>query len=309
MSLLAHFTSLFEEPPPAYAFEVSPAGVAWVARPAGGKQDPEFSFRPLEPSVLNISPMADNILQPDQFQYLVASLVPQNGKRRRQAAIILPDYCARIAVLEFDAFPAEREEQLALVRFRMKKTVPFDVDAAAVNFCVQKVAGKRTEVVVAAAAHEIVSRYEAPFRAAGFEPGFVTTSILAAVDLLPPSGLHVLIKLAGRVLTVAVCEGRLPKLVRCVELPDLTREEVKAMLFPTLAYAEDTLGRHPEVLYACGLGDVASELSGEWNLPVEILRSPWGVVNETNSGLLGWLQAQMPNARAAAESKRLQEVH
>lgn len=309
MSLLAQFTSLFEEPPPAYAFEVSAGGIAWVSRPAGGKQDPQFSFRPLEPSVLNVSPMADNILEPGQFQSEISSLVPQNGKRRRQAAIILPDYCARIAVLDFDSFPSERHEQLALVRFRMKKTVPFDVDAAAVNFCVQKVADKRTEVVVAAAAHEIVARYEAPFRSAGFEPGFVTTSILAAVDLLPASGLHVLIKMAGRVLTVAVCEGRQPKLVRCVELPDLTREDVKAMLFPTLAYAEDTLGRHPEVLHACGLGDVAAELSSEWNMPVEPLRSPWGTVNETNSGLLGWLQAQVPHARAATESKRLQEVH
>lgn len=242
--------------------------------------------------MLNISPIADNVLQPEVFLAAVSGLQAPNGKRRRKAALILPDYCARIAVLDFDSFPTEAEDQLSLVRFRLKKTVPFDVDSAAVNYHVQKAQGKRLEVVVAAAAHEIVARYEAPFRQSGYNPGYVTTSILAALDLLPGSGLHVLTKLAGRVLTVAVCEGRQPKLVRCVELPDVTHEDVKAMLFPTLAYSEDTLGRHPEKLFTCGLGDVAAELSSEWNIPVEPLRSPWGAVNETNSGLLGWLQAQ-----------------
>lgn len=289
MSVLDHLAAFVDDPPPVYAFEISAAGVAWVVR-GDRKSGPQIAFKPWESGVLNVSPISDNVQQPEAFLAAISSLTVPNGKRRRNAAVILPDYCARIAVLDFDAFPTEAEEQLSLVRFRLKKTVPFDVDSAAVNYHIQK-SGKRWEVVVAAAAHEIVARYEAPFRQSGYNPGYVTTSVLASLDLLPGGGLHVLTKLAGRVLTVAVCEGRQPKLVRCVELPDVTHEDVKAMLFPTLAYAEDTLGRHPEKLFACGLGDVAGELSAEWNIPVEPLRSPWGGVNETNSGLLGWLQA------------------
>lgn len=291
MSLFDQFAAFVDDPPPAYAFEISAAGIASAVRGGDRKAGPQVAFKPWDPGVLNVSPIADNVLQPEAFLTHVAALHAANGKRRRKAALILPDYCARIAVLDFDSFPTIAEEQLSLVRFRLKKTVPFDVDSAAVNYHIQK-QGKRLEVVVGAAAHEIVARYEAPFRQSGYNPGYVTTSILASLDLLPAGGLHVLTKLAGRVLTVAVCEGRQPKLVRCVELPDLTHDDVKAMLFPTLAYAEDILGRHPEKLYACGLGDVGSELSAEWNIPVETLRSPWGAVNETNSGLFGWLQAQ-----------------
>lgn len=291
MSLLDQLAAFVDDPPPAYAFEISAAGMGWAVR-GGHKSGPQLVFKPWESGVLNVSPIADNVLQPDMFLAAIAALNAPNGKRRRDTALILPDYCARIAVLDFESFPAEAEEQLALVRFRLKKTVPFDVDSAAVNFHMQKAHGKKVEVVVAAAAHEIVARYEAPFRQSGYNPGYVTTSVLASLDLLPAHGLHVLTKLAGRVLTVAVCDGRQPKLVRCVELPELTQEDVKAMLFPTLAYSEDTLGRHPETLFACGLGDAAAGLSAEWSIPVEPLRSPWGVVNEANSGLLGWLQAQ-----------------
>jgi type IV pilus assembly protein PilM len=291
MGLLEQLASFVEDPAPAYAFELSGAGIAWTSRPQSKKESPQFGFRAFEPGVLNVSPMADNVAQPEVLLHEVASLGTPQGKKRKDAALILPDYCARVAVLDFESFPAAREEQLSLVRFRLKKTVPFDVDSAAVNFHAQK-SGKMTEVVVAAAAHEIIARYEAPFRANGFNPGFVTTSILASLDLLPAQGLQVLLKLAGRVLTVAVCDGRMPKLVRCVELPDLSVDEVKAVLFPTLAYAEDMLGRHPETLYAVGLGDAAAEATSEWGLPIHSLRSPWAAANETNSGLLGWLQAQ-----------------
>lgn len=292
MSLLAQLASFVHDPPPAHVFEISASGIAAGALPADRKQPPQFSFRPLEPGVLNISPVATNVAIPDQLQDAVNHLAPTQNKRRRDATLILPDYCTRIAVLDFESFPATFEEQLALVRFRLKKAVPFDVDSAAVNFHASKGSNGKTDVVVAAAAREIIAHYETPFRLAGYNPGYVTTSMLAALDLLPATGLHVAVKLAGRVLTVAVCDGRQPKLVRCVEMPELTLDDVRALLLPTLAYAEDTLGRHPEKLYVCGLGEAASELTAEWGLPVEPMRSLWAPANETNSGLLGWLQAQ-----------------
>jgi type IV pilus assembly protein PilM len=292
MSLLDQLAALVEEPPPSYAFEISAAGLAWATRPSSRKAAPQLSFAPWAAPVLNVTPVADNVLLPDLFREQVAAVALPNGRRRRDVALILPDYCARVTVLDFETFPTEVAEQTALVRFRLKKTVPFDVDSAALAYHIERGAARRIDVVVAAAAREIIARYEAPFRACGYNPGFVTTATLAALNLLPDNGLQVLTKLAGRVLTVAVCDGRHPKLVRTLELPDLTSDDIKAVVFPTLAYAEDTLGRHPERVYSCGLGDVARELEIEWNIPVEPLRSAWGQVNEANAGLLGWLQAQ-----------------
>src|SRR5207244_3377183 len=80
----------------------------------------------------------------------VRRLAPTNGKRR-EAALILPDYCARVAVLDFDSFPADPKEQLSLVRFRLKKSVPFDVDSAAVGYWAQPAAGGKQDVVAAVA--------------------------------------------------------------------------------------------------------------------------------------------------------------
>jgi type IV pilus assembly protein PilM len=297
MSLLEQLRSLIDDPPPAHAFELSPGGIAFAVRAAKKGQCPQVRFQPFDEPVLAVSPVKDNVLLPDVFQQRVSALVPQNGgaRKRRDAALILPDYCARVAILDFESFPSDRAEQQSLVRFRMKKTVPFDLDSAALSFHSRSV-GKKYEVVVAAAPVEVIARYEAPFRASGYMPGFATTSTLAALDLLPPSGLHVLVKLCDRALTVALCESRNPKLVRCVELDRLTLEEIIAVLFPTLAYAEDELPQKPEQIFACGLGSlfdaVRSVCQIELGLELEPLRSLWGTPNEGNAGLLGWLQVQ-----------------
>src|SRR3979411_991210 len=118
------FAQLLKDPPPGYAFELSEAGIAFAK--IGGV--PRINFQPFEEGVLSISPVHDNIQKPELLSAQIGALLPANGNRKRRAALILPDYSARVAVLDFDAFPNVAEEQRALVRFRMKKSVPFDVD-------------------------------------------------------------------------------------------------------------------------------------------------------------------------------------
>src|SRR5579864_2226481 len=154
-------------------------------------RNPEFDFRALSPGVISVSPLRDNLLEPDQLAQAVRGMVPQNGgRKRRDAALILPDACARVSVLDFDNFPSDPKEQLPLVRFRIKKSVPYDVESAALSYRAQPSGGseKRFDVVVTVAPVEIVSRYEAPFRAASIEPGLVTVSALAALELVNEKG-------------------------------------------------------------------------------------------------------------------------
>jgi type IV pilus assembly protein PilM len=294
MALLDQIRSLIDEPPPSYAFELSEGGVAHARLLKG---QPELHFTPFPSPVLQISPVKENVFNPELLSAHVAALASNgSGRRRRDAALILPDYCTRIALLDFESFPKDPHEQQALVRFRMKKTVPFDMDAAALSFQARKGPAKTTEVLVAAAAAEIVSKYEAPFRVAGFQTGFVTTSMLAALDLLPKAGLQVCAKIGGQTMSVAVCDGRQPKLVRCVEMENFEADEVMGVLYPTFAYAEDELKQRPGRMFTCGFDRldpaVLDACAAEMGLPFELLCSRWGEAAEFNAGLLGWLHAQ-----------------
>jgi type IV pilus assembly protein PilM len=293
---MSFFANLLKDPPPTHVFELSEEGIAYarVAEPG------ELGFASLEPGTLQVSPLHDNIQQPFNLQERLRNIIAPNGHRRRGAALILPDYCARIAVLDFDAFPEEREEQLALLRFRMKKSVPFDIESALVGFTMQprRAAAEgpgKIEVLAAVIAAEIVGRYEAPFRTLGFQPGFVTTSSLAAVNLLEPQGVTMLVKLSGRILSALVLEQSNVKLARCVEMDARELEEIESVLHPTLAYIEDELKSPPKQIWLSGFGPqagaVAARWQGEWRVPVEPLRSRFGTPDQNNSGLLGYLES------------------
>jgi type IV pilus assembly protein PilM len=284
--------SILQEPPPAMAFEISEAGIA-SAR-IGGRT--ELDFHPLKPGSLAVSPLKENVIDPDEFMMAVRAVsATQAARKRRDVALILPDYSTRIAVVDFDSFPSDPKEQASLVRFRVKRSVPFDVDSAALSYFAQHVTGKKVDVVVVLAPLEIVSRYEAPFRTAGMNPGLVTTSALAALELAPESGISVFAKLTGHTLSVLVRDKATLKLVRCLELPSNSLDDVAAVLLPTFVYIEDNLGGRAEHLILCGFGPETDEAQRRFHedlgVEVEPLRSPLGTPGENNAGLLGYLRS------------------
>jgi type IV pilus assembly protein PilM len=290
MDLLRKLPGVLTDPPPAYAFELSEAGIA-MAR--AGKT-PELRFFPLPPGTLSVSPLRDNVLLPDELLLAVRDLAPRNGKRRT-AALILPDYSVRVSVLDFDDFPSDSKEQLSLLRFRIKKSVPYDVESAALSYFVQPGSGhgKKLDVVVAVVPLEIVARYEAPFRAAGFNPGLVTTSTLSVLRLIRDPELSALAKLSGRVLTIAVTHQNKLRLIRCVELPGPSLDDIAGDLLPTFVFIEDSLKVRPAKLRLCGFGEGQEEartyFGKQLNVEVETLNSPLSALGPHNAGLLGYL--------------------
>src|ERR1035438_9553532 len=61
------------------------------------------------------------------------SLAPVAG-RSRDITLVIPDASTRILLLDFDTLPEKSEDADAVVRFRLKKSLPFDVDASSVSF-------------------------------------------------------------------------------------------------------------------------------------------------------------------------------
>jgi len=291
MSLLSQISRLVKDPPPSHIFELSEAGIAFAQRGNGRSGDPGFA--PFEPGTLIVSPVEDNIHKADAATVVLKYIAPlDSSRKRRRAALILPDYAARVSVLDFDSFPSSPEEQLSLIRFRLKKTLPFDIDSAAVSYFAQPAEkGATIEVVAVIVALEIIARYEALFRGMNFHAGEVTTSALAALHLCPPAtragAVHVIAKLSANTLSVMVLRGEILKLFRCVALEEVTEEQVLAVLHPTLSYVEDELAAPAEKLT---LGGFPSGSLSSLRYEKDVLRSSYGTPGAFNAGLLGYLE-------------------
>jgi len=299
MSWIQRANHLFSDPVPDFAFEVSPAGIAW----GEPKKPGQVSFQPLEAGVLRVNPLHDNILRPEEFSRAVARLIPPNGSRKqRRVALILPDFCARVTVLDFDTLPSDPHEQEALIRFRIKKTLPFDVDSAVVSFSAQSRSGngKKYDVVVAAIAMEVAARYEAPFRQAGCHPGFVTVSALAALSLSDEvNGKENPVLFAKRtdsVLSLSVIHQGNLRFFRCLELETGESQEILDIFFPTFAYIQDELSTQPQLIRMCGFPLVSATPREGWESALGVrlstVRSRFGTPGPYDAGLYGYLETQ-----------------
>src|ERR1051326_593496 len=144
MSLLNSVLRLVKDPPPDHVFELSEQGLAYARGTHTG-------FENFPPGTLKTSPAEDNLVKVEAAAALLGTLAPFTRARKpRPPAILLRDASARITVLDFDSFPDTPEEQVSLVRFRVKKTIPFDIDSASVRFYKQSGSNRKGKIEVVA---------------------------------------------------------------------------------------------------------------------------------------------------------------
>jgi type IV pilus assembly protein PilM len=141
------------------------------------------------------------------------------AQKERQTSLVVPDAAVRVLLLEFEQLPPKPAEALAVVRFRLKKLLPFDADGAAISYQVMSQGKNLVRVLAVAVPAEVLAEYEGLVREAGFEPGAVLPSTLAACSALPETDDAILLVNACETsVTTAIVQGGVILLHRTVDL-------------------------------------------------------------------------------------------
>ena len=82
------------------------------------------------------------------------------GQRGREVTLVVPDTAARVLLIDFDELPAKAAEALPVVRFRLKKLLPFDADDAALSYQVMSGTRGAMQVLAVAMPRETLADYE-----------------------------------------------------------------------------------------------------------------------------------------------------
>jgi type IV pilus assembly protein PilM len=169
----------------------------------------------------------------------VRSALEAVSLKTRDVTLVVPDSAVRVLLLDFDELPAKAAEALPVVRFRLKKLLPFDADDAAVSYQVMATLRGVMQVIAVAMPREVQADYESVVREAGFEPGAIIPSTLAALAGLDEGEIPRLVVNAGREgVTTAIVKGGLLLLHRTV---DLGRDTATApVVEPARETAEET---------------------------------------------------------------------
>jgi type IV pilus assembly protein PilM len=143
----------------------------------------------------------------------------RGGERTRYVTLVVPDAAARVLLLDFDELPAKPAEALPIVRFRLKKVVPFDPDHAAVSYQVMSTDHGVMRVLVVVMQADVLEEYESAVTAAGYVPGAVLPATIAVLAALEEQEAPVLVVNAGRSgVTTAIVRGTTLLLHRALEL-------------------------------------------------------------------------------------------
>jgi type IV pilus assembly protein PilM len=231
-------------PHPATVIEIGADHVA-VAR-WNAQHLQSYAVEPLEAGALMPSPVETNVTQPEGVRHALQRVVSRVGDISGQVALLLPDPVVRVFILQFENLPRRAQDALQLLRWRLKKSVPFDVEETVVSWSRQTARHGALEVVTAVARQSIVREYESLAEGFQAQPSVVLSSTLATLPLVGETGSTLLMRMSGRTLTTAVVRGSTLCLYRSTEMPavvaQLDAKWVLEEIFPAAAYYQDTWG-------------------------------------------------------------------
>ncbi len=228
------------------AVEVRPRGlgVARLSREGGRYVLAAAASAEIPPGLLKLSLTEPNLSDPAGFERLLASLLERAGALREgPVALVLPDPVARLTVLPASELLGKRgADAEEVARFRLRKTVPFEIRDARLALGLPPRGGPDV-AVVAAILRPVLEGYEAVLLRLGLAPGLVELSSLALLSLLEPSaGDRLLVNWDDGYASLVLARDGWPVLVRTLPEVAAGPEALMREVANTLLYYRERLG-------------------------------------------------------------------
>jgi hypothetical protein len=244
-------------PHPSLALEICQDRVAAARWTRTGGLD-SFAVEDLPEGALMPSAVETNIVNPVVVKAAIAGVMARLRAKDEDVALLLPDPVIRVFVQHFEQFPRSPQEAEPMLRWKLKKSVPFEADETVISYMRQAPREDGVDVVTALARLRIVREYEALAEGAGLYPGVVLSSSLAAITLLDDRQPTLLARVSGLALTTAIVREGVLCGYRCTELPaqsgELTPQMLLEEIYPVAAYYQDTWREGIQSVRVAGLG-------------------------------------------------------
>jgi hypothetical protein len=304
---------LGEAPHPLTVVEVRARAIGVVRLAREGRRFALAAAASLElpEGALRLSMTESNLADPAAFTQVLRSVLEKTGALAAgRVGLVLPDPVARMALVPASEVTGKtRAANEEMLRFRLRKSVPFDIREARLAFASP---GTRSEdpVLVAAIFKPVLEAYEAACRTAGVHAGLVELSGLALLDAAfgaqPPAD-RLLVNWDDGYVTLLLARGEWPIVVRTLTgAPAAEPREVAREVAHTVLYYRERLGgtHLAQAVLRCTVlppAEAAALLEPSVGFAPEILE-PWEALRE--AGLRDAGQSLAAAAACLARSRR-----
>jgi len=295
------------QPHPPIAIEIAPDRISGARFTRTGSLD-GFAVEALPAGASVPSAVETNIVNASAVRSATQGVCDRLYAKNEDAALLLPDTVIRVFVQHFDQFPRSAKEAVPMLRWKLKKSVPFEVDETLISYMRQAPREGGVDVVTSLGRLRIVREYEALAEGASLSPGVVQSSSLAAVALLDDARPTLLARVSGTALTTVIAREGILRGYRCTELPAgvgmLTPQVLLEEIFPVAAYYQDTWQEGIQSVRIAGLGarfqEFVRPLQDEFHCSVSSLlgqalsegrvrEDARPLVDRESDGLVGWM--------------------
>jgi len=255
----------------------------------------------LSPGVVVPDLIENNLRERDVVRRVIQDTLSSIADRARDVIAVLPDAAVRVVLLDFETLPTKRDEAEAVVRFRLKKSLPFDVEKARVSYHAQP-SVTNMKVVAAVALSSVVEDYEAAFRDAGYSPGVLLPSMLAALGAADAQRPTLVVKVDARTTSIAILDQEQLLLFRTLENTrgvTITGEQLAEEVYPSVVFFQDTYHLNIEQIFISGLpqlGGAAPVLRAQTGAEVRELVSAAQLGSSVDDSVPLWRMAGVVGA-------------
>lgn len=295
-------------PHPPLACEILPDRVAAARWTHTGGLD-GFAVEPLPPGAIVPSAVETNVVNASPVRQAISGVFTRLRAHGADVTLLVPDPVIRVFVQHFEEFPRSPQEAAPMLRWKLKKSVPFEAEETLVSYMRQAPREEGVDVVTGLARLRIVREYELLAEGAGLRAGVVLTSSLAAIALLSDRRPTMLARVCGASLTTAIVREGVLCGYRCTDLPVdaglISPQMLLDEIYPVAAYYQDTWQEGIQAVRLGGLGLRVAEfihpVQDELHCPVASLMDAaqregrlrddaLPLVERELEGLVGWMQ-------------------
>jgi type IV pilus assembly protein PilM len=281
-------------PRPRLACEITADAVVSARAGDSGKTLEAAAARKLPDGAVTPGLIQANISAREALLSALRETLAAVSGRSSDLCLVIPDAATRIMLLDFDTLPDKPQEADAVVRFRLKKSLPFDVDQSSVSFDRQGTSNP-VRVVAAVTPRAVLEEYESVVREAGYSPGTVLPSMIAALGAVDGSRPTMVIKVERGTTTFAILDANEVRLYRALENGGaaVTGESLVDDVNTSLVYFEDRYAVGVDRVLVAGV-ESAQELQAALNTTSNVR-----VEELISSSMVGSGVASMPRSTLA----------
>jgi len=180
-----NFRSWLASPLPDAAVEIAPDRVsaATLSLRGGQPRVQACVSEPLPEGAIAAALAARNLVDRDAVAGAVRVVLGRLGTRAARVALVIPDPVGKVSVVRFERVPSRRDDLDQLVRWQIRKTLPFPIEEASVTYTAGRRAPDGSDFVVVAARRDVVGEYEDVCAAAGAHAGLVELATFSVLNL------------------------------------------------------------------------------------------------------------------------------